>query len=122
MADFPAGLPSPNTSGYTIKPIDQTIRSEMEMGGQRVRRRSTARFDKVSVGWQLTDAQFATFRTWYENAATGAAGGSGWFNISLPVGATGLDTVETRFAGVYQASYMDGFNWYVTAELEVRNA
>lgn len=91
----------------------------MEFGAPRVRRRTLSRNDRVSVVWKFTDAQMATFRTWFESS-TEAAGGSAWFYISLAIGTTGIDSVEARFTGMYQASLMEGLNWSVSATLEVR--
>lgn len=119
MATFPAGLPSPEISGYSLQQVDPVVRTEMESGAPRARRRTTARNDIVPVVWKLTDAQFATFRTWFDNSAE-AAGGAAWFTISLAVGQTGLDTVEARFRESFRAAALPGLNWEVSATLEVR--
>ena len=119
MATWPVTLPSPEKSGYQIAPVDQTIRTEMETGAPRVRRRSAARNDVVNVVWKMSDAQMAIFRTWFDSAAD-AAGGASWFNIDLAVGATGIDTVEARFSGPWTADALPGLNWHVSAKLEIR--
>ena len=121
MAAWPATLPKPRASGYAITPVDQTIRTSMESGADRTRRRTSARNDKVKLSWQLSDAQMAIFKTWfYDPIATGVAGGSAWFNISLPMGNGGLTTVEAKFVGPYQSSYLEGYNWVVSGEVEIR--
>lgn len=119
MATWPSTLPRPLASGYTIKPVDATLRTDMDAGAARSRRRTNARNDKVSVGWGMTDAQLAIFRTWFDNAAE-AAGGAAWFTTSLAIGTTGIVSVEARFVGPFQVAHLDGLNWSVTAELEVR--
>lgn len=120
MATWPSSLPKPMINGYALNPVDQTIRTEMDVGASRVRRRTTARNDKVSVTWMMVDAQLAAFRTWLEDGATGAAGGAAWFNITLPIGTSGSAAVEARFAGPFKATEVGGANWNVTAELEIR--
>ena len=120
MATWPASLPKPNSDGYQIKPADQTVRTDMDSGFARQRRRTTARNDKVSVSWFFTDAQLAAFRTWFYDSATGIAGGSGWFTISLALGLTGETSVDARFVGPYQISHAGGLQWNVSGELEIR--
>lgn len=119
MATWPATLPKPQAPGYSLNPVDQTVRTDMEFGAARARRRTSARNDKVSVEWVLTDAQMAIFRTWFENAAE-AAGGASWFTTSLAIGTTGIVSVEARFVGAFKSSGMPGLKWSVTAELEIR--
>jgi hypothetical protein len=120
MAAFPATLPKPLASPYSLSPVDQTIRTDMEGGAARTRRRTSARNDKVSVTWRMTDAQLAILRAWFEDSTTGISGGAGWFTVSLPIGTTGLVSVEARFIGPFKASNITALIWSVTAELEVR--
>lgn len=124
MATFPATLPAPMLSGYQANPQDQVVRTQMEVGTARARLRSTAKIDKVTVQWLFTDAQMATFRTWWyqDSASGGSATGTSWFTISLALGQTGLTSVTARFLGAYKASGGAGLLWNVQAELEVRYA
>jgi len=122
MAAWPTTLPDPLASGYALKPVDMSIRTDMEMGAARTRRRTLVRNDKLSVGWSMTEAQLAAFRTWFEDAAQ-AAGGASWFSVTLNIGTGGQVAVEARFVGPWQASKTvdhGGLRWQVTAELEVR--
>jgi hypothetical protein len=120
MSTWPTSLPIPLASGYQINPGDQTLRTEMEVGTPRVRRRTTARNDRVAVSWLLTEAQFDAFRDWFDDATTGIAGGSAWFTVALAVGTgTRQASVEARFAGPFTAA-VDAQYWRVTATLEVR--
>lgn len=91
----------------------------MEAGASRSRRRTRARNDRVNVTWELTDAQLATFRTWFDSD-TGAGGGAGWFTVDLALGTGGVVSCEAKFAAIYKASHRGGLQWAVTAELEVR--
>lgn len=119
MAAFPATLPAPSYSGYGLDPVDPTIRTDMEAGNARARRRTKARNDRINVTWRFTDAQMAIFRTWFDDDAE-AAGGAAWFTVALAVGNTGIDAVEARFAGVWKSTLMPGLFWDVSATLEIR--
>jgi hypothetical protein len=120
MSSWPSSLPSPLANGYAIKPVDQSIRTNMEVGAARVRRRSFARNDKVPVSWLFSDDQMAIFRAWFENGSTGAAGGACWFSTSLSIGTGGMVTATARFIGPFSANRLDRFNWTVSGELEIR--
>ncbi len=119
MASWPGGLPPPTMAGYSLAPVDQALRTEMEFGAARARRRSYARNDRISLALQLSDAQMDTFRTWFEDDAE-AAGGAAWFSMSLRIGDTGATTQEARFVGSFRASLAGAGRWSVTADLEVR--
>ncbi len=121
MATWPGTLPAPQAAGYGLQPVDQSIRTDMEFGAMRSRRRSYARNDRLAVSWALSDAQMDIFRTWFENDAE-AAGGSAWFSVSLRVGNTGATTQEARFVSPYRAQMVGAGRWSVSADLEVRDA
>jgi hypothetical protein len=120
MASWPGTLPNPTAAGYQLQPGDQTLRTEMEVGSPRVRRRTVVRNDRVAVAWVLTDTQLDALRDWFDDASTGIAGGSAWFTVSLAVGGnTLLESKEARFVGPFQAA-REQTRWRVTATLEVR--
>lgn len=122
MATYPTTLPGPLAAGYSLAPQDQTLRTDMDVGAARVRRRSTARLDRVRVAFTFTDAEMAAFRAWFDDSAQ-AAGGSAWFDITLRIGTGGAVAVEARFTGPYSADLSGTYGtWRLTAELEVRNA
>lgn len=119
MATWPSTLPAPSLPGYGLDPVDPSIRTDMESGAARSRRRTAARNDKVNVLWKFTDAEMAIFRTWFDNAAE-CAGGSAWFTMSLPIGTTGITSHSVKFVGIWKGSLRPGLIWIVTAMLEVR--
>jgi hypothetical protein len=117
MATWPASLPQTALSNYGINPVDQTARTDMEVGAARVRRRTADRIDMINVEWSFTDAQMATFRSWFDNDAHG---GAAWFVLSISTGDGGLDTPEVRFNGPWKSALVGaGMDWVVTASLEV---
>lgn len=122
MAEWPSTLPAPSAGGYAVNPVDPVIRTEMEGGNVRTRRRTTARLDKVQATWKFTDAEMDTFRAWFD-LSTGANGGADWFTISLPTGDGGFSSVSARFGGVFSAKMLSAhLRWEVSAVLEVRYA
>lgn len=120
MAAWPSTLPAPLLAGYTLDPVAPSIRTDMEFGAARARRRTAARNDIVNLAWQMSDAQMAIFRAWFEDDAQ-AAGGAAWFTITLPIGDSGATAQEARFVGVYQALRVGGLRWTVSASIEVRD-
>jgi hypothetical protein len=120
MADFPALLPSPTVQSYQLSPAAQTIRTDMEVGAPRARRRTRARLDRLSVRWVLTDQEMLIFRAWADSDLY-AASGAAWWWITLAMGDGGLRKREARFTGPWRAvPVSDGSVWEVTAEIEVR--
>lgn len=115
MAAYPTNLPGPQVDGYAISPVDQTVRTDFEVGAARVRRRTRARNDVLDLSFVFNPAQFGTFRTWFESDA---AGGATWFDIALDTGA-GVATHEARFKGPWKAE-RSGTGWRITAQVEVR--
>lgn len=113
---WPATLPRPRLAGYQIAPGDQTVRTDMEVGAARVRRRSTARDDRITLEWLFTDAQLAEFRAWFD---TEAAGGAAWFT-GLAVFLGDASATETRFAQSWTAEAVGGGRWRVAAQIEAR--
>jgi hypothetical protein len=135
MAQWNSTWPQPLISGYRLTPHDQTVRTDMEVGFARVRRRTTARHDKVNVSWQMSNAQFTEFRLWFDDSQDGAGGGSIWFEVPLaramaePFAASnpyGMSTAErawlnARFVGTYSAALEGNYFWLISAELELRS-
>jgi hypothetical protein len=119
MADFPSTLPAPLADGYAVRPVDQTVRTEMDVGPARARRITRSRLDRVPVSWVLTDEQLEEFRTWFDDDDQ-AAGGAAWFNITLKVNGGGASAVEARFTGAPAFDFLGADLWRVSGELEVR--
>ena len=122
-------LPAPQRTGYQINPVDRTIRTQMDRGNARARRRTSARVDEISCSIRVTNDQFILFRAWFDDDDAGAAGGAGWFSVSIATGMnTGvvLATQSARFIGgqngPYQAGMIPGSNndWEISFKLEVR--
>ncbi len=114
MADlWPTTLPQePLVEGFSGTPQNTLIRTSMDAGPEKTRRRFTAASEYYTVSWIMTDAQFTTFRGFFNDTI---AGGSEEFEMNHPV--TG-ETVLVRFRGPYQF-VSTGVHWRISAEIEV---
>lgn len=112
---MPFSIPIPLRSNYKVSPIDQTVRTDMEFGAARMRRRTSARLDTVSVEWLFSPDDMAGFRAWFDYDI---AGGAAWFDLKLNVG-EGIETRSARFDKPWEAA-REGQYWRVTASVEVR--
>jgi hypothetical protein len=94
MASWPSGLPQiPLMAGYEETFPDTAIRTEMEVGPAKVRRRTSHNVRPLSVGFYLTTAQVDILDTFY---STTLSGGTLAFDHEHP--RTG-DAAELRFTG-----------------------
>lgn len=116
MATWP--LPNIKPSGiFTLTPIDQTVRTEMDVGTPRVRRRTTARNDTFTTSWVMQDAEVEAFRSWHD---TSIAGGASWFTIDLPLGSTIPVSATARFKTPFTIDHIGGTFWKISGTLEIR--
>jgi hypothetical protein len=107
--------PPPLRAAYEIAPTDPCLRTDMEVGAARVRRRTAARMDVVAIEWKLTPGQMVAFRDWYD---TDLGGGVAWFTVDLDLGA-GIVSCEAQFAEMWKAT-RPGLMWSVKASVKVR--
>ena len=90
---WPDRLPLPTIESYGIQPGEAILRTEMEAGPARQRRRFTNVPSRITVRWVMRAEQFLLFESWYRWAA---AEGGAWFEIDL-LGGLGLLPQEARF-------------------------
>lgn len=114
---FPASLPNVVMTNYGFTPTNATIRTEMETGAARVRRRFLSAPTDFKVMWKFTMAELGMFENFFEDDIHA---GAGWFNINL-VNGFGEQQYLARFKdGVYDAAAAHReYHWEVTATLEV---
>jgi len=114
---WPSTLPLPTVQGYGVQPGEAILRTEMEAGLARQRRRFTDVPTKVSVRWIMRRDQYAIFEGWYRwHAREGAS----WFAITL-LGGLGLLEQEARFTQQFSSRLLAGGTlWEITSELEIR--
>jgi hypothetical protein len=113
---WPPTLPLPTVDGYGVQPGDAILRTDMEAGLARQRRRFTSVPSIIAVRWLMTRNQFAVFEAWYKlYAKEGAA----FFDIDL-LGGVGITTHNARFTQQFDARLLNGRLWTVTSQLEIR--
>ncbi len=116
MIAWPDKLPFPTVEGYSIQPGDAIVRTDMEAGSARQRRRFTQVPSRIQVRWLMTQTQFAIFEAWYRWSAKE---GGAWFDITL-LGGLGLLSQQARFTQPFQTQLVTGTLWEICTELEVR--
>jgi len=113
---WPATLPLPTVQGYGIRPGEAILRTEMEAGPARQRKRFTSVPSRIAVRWLMKREQFVLFEAWYR---WHAKEGGEWFEIPL-LGGIGLTTHEARFTRQFEAKLVGGVLWEIASELEIR--
>ena len=113
---WPSTLPLPSIEGYGLHPGEAILRTEMEAGPARQRRRYTQVPSRISARWVFRREQFALFEAWYR---WHAKEGGEWFEINL-LGGLGLVIHEARFTRPFDAQPRSGVLWEVSSELEIR--
>jgi hypothetical protein len=118
MSAWPSTLPAALIASYSVKPDVGFIRTDMDVGAARQRRRYTAQPSRIPVSWIFTAAQMAAFKTFYE---TTLDVGTGWFTMTINAGA-GQVTKDCRFVESYEAKPLSATQWTVSGNIEVRDA
>ena len=114
---WPVTLPMPTVQGYSVKPGEAVLRTEMDAGLARQRRRFTNVPTRVQVRWIMRRDQYAIFEGWYRWKARE---GANWFYITL-LGGLGLLEQEARFTRQFTSQLIAGGTlWEITSELEIR--
>jgi len=113
MPTFPDTLPAPLANSFQEQPANNIVRTQMDVGPAKVRRRTTANVRSISVAYVLSEAQLQTLETFF---LTDAAGGALSFDFTHP--RTGA-TVTARFTEPPQYASMNGLYYQVTVSLEV---
>jgi len=108
-------LPELSTS-YAQNMEAMSMRTQMDSGFVRQRRRFTTELQTYAVEWEMFDSQYQIFISWFDEVLNH---GNEWFNINLATGG-GLSIQKARFVGAKYASQYASFAfWKVSASLEV---
>jgi len=114
MATWPSTLPKPQASGYALKPTQAFLRTNVDQGPARQRRRFSVVPTTIPVSFKLTLDQLATFEAWWHYEITD---GAGWFTTTLGNG-MGFFSCQARFTAAYEVSAVEGLNYTVTGTFE----
>jgi hypothetical protein len=117
MIEYPAGLPKPLRSGYGLQHVSPLMRTQLETGRARQRRRYTSVPTMAAVSWLFTQGEAQLFEAWFRWELMD---GAEWFAAPLKT-PTGLQPFECRFADMYSGPELVGIDmWKFTAEIEIR--
>ena len=110
---FPDLLPLPLVEEYSITPNEAIIRTQMESGTARQRRRFDSVPSRIIVKWFMNASQFSLFEAWYKYHAKE---GAEWFVIPLLGGLHGGDQgwFPEYIHGLYEK---DNLQMFVTSGL-----
>lgn len=108
-------LPDPSEQ-YSTEVSPSVVRTEMDSGFQRQRKRFSQDMTSIGVVFSFTPTQYALFQAWWKFKISS---GADWFLMSVNIGgATG--TQQVRFSSPYSGTYGGG-RWKVKAVLELYN-
>lgn len=113
--DFPADLPCPTLDGNQTNHVQPFLRTDMDTGRARQRRRFTSVPSISTYSWVFKSHEAAAFEAWFRDSALD---GGAWFNIRRPT-PLGDAMLVCRFTQMYRGPNSLGADlWRVTAELE----
>lgn len=117
MIQYPAGLPCFERQGYGLKTVDPQLRSELDSGRSRVRRKFTATPTEVQCSVLMNDSQAQLFEAWWERVLVS---GTKYFEAPLKT-PMGMQSYTARFMGIYDGPVLVGVShWRYTFTLELR--
>lgn len=117
---WPARLPKPFYDGYGYSPVNPFIRTQMDSGRARHRRRSRVVKTKLTVTWKIPREDMKDFRFFVFEKIGGA--GWGFFQTPLLFDGNQCKLMKARFTNAetpFNASNEQNRHFIVTAELEV---
>jgi hypothetical protein len=113
MPTWPSDLPAPNVNSFEESPPQTTLRTQMEIGPDKVRKRFSAGIRPVSFKLILTAVQVATLDTFY---VTGTSGGALRFDYTHPRTSA---AVKARFIDTPRYKSIDPSYYEADVKLEI---
>lgn len=112
---FPTSLPPPTLAGYGNRFSDSSVRTERDLGPDRIRQEEIQPIRLETVSWDFSEAQFNEFEYWYE---VHCRGGISEFDIVLSDYSESVAWSTAKFIGHYRSENLQpGFRWRVDADL-----
>ncbi len=102
-----------NEQSFSYKHGETLIRSEVDVGPKKVRRRFTRPIDEVSVSINLTTDEFSDFKTFFDTTING---GATIFELNHPI--TGVLT-NFRFMAPPEVRPLGGTTFQLSMQWEV---
>ena len=113
MVAWPISLPAPLLDSQAFSDPDNSLRSSMDKGPDKVRRRTVANVAPISFSMFLTKAQAIAMRTFYR---TTTFSGSVPFDFEDPLDAS---IISARFLEPPQYTEVQGVGYNVAISLEI---
>lgn len=118
MIEYPKELPRGLHSGRTYQIVSPLMRSELDSGRARQRRRFKYVPEGAQISWLFNSAQARAFAAWFEQVLID---GVEWFECPLDHPVLGYQEYTCRFTDIYKGPSRVGPNlWSISAELELR--
>jgi hypothetical protein len=118
LIKFPSNLPAPLLSDHSLKQQSNLLRTKMDSGHSRVRRRFKSVSTVNKASWLLKNAEAAAFEGFIEHALYGA---SAWFlmDVLTPLG---MVEHEVRFITSPMEDYkaLNALWWQYSAQIEIK--
>lgn len=118
MIEYPSYLPGPMLAGYTLNQQSNLLRSNLDSGQARVRRRFKRVPTIIASTWLFSSEQAALFEEFIENELLGAVA---WFELPIKT-PVGIQTAALRFVeSPLEACSPAGMTrWQYKAKIEVQ--
>lgn len=113
MNTWPATLPERFSRNFDTTDVDTLLRSEMDTGPSKVRRRFTGNIEQIQTTINLTEAQVDILKSFYRNTL---GGGVLPFKHLYP---TSNALVEYRFMSPPSITHVGGLAWSASLQLEI---
>lgn len=107
----------PLIDGFRINVDTGLIRTPMEDGQARQRRRFQGPPSTIPASWIMDQSELTFFKSWIANLA---GFGASWFNINLDMG-EGISNYEARIVGKPEYVPVSHNKWRARISLEVRD-
>ncbi|WP_455275136.1 hypothetical protein [Ralstonia thomasii] len=114
LVAWPDLLPAPLAGGYSYQPQASFIRTNMDSGLARQRRRFTRIPSTVSVAWVFTQEQLALFEGFVHYDISD---GADWFSAKIANGQE-LQTVKARMTTAPKVDLIEPGIWHVSVQME----
>lgn len=115
MPSWPTTLPAPLMSSYDLSPEATFIRTDMDGGNARQRKRFTKTRTNISPSWVMTQLQLKIFEAWWHHQI---GDGVSYFAMTL-VNGKGVASYQVRFTKPYKWKAAGGGLFNVSGDIEV---